>query len=211
MKKIEKPSRHNLRRIILSLLIAILATLSPNIAAADPESDRGYIQQLTERIQLLQDHIDEMGKQIGKTARSKGMQLSGGASTNRLAGNTIGRSSEFADRTQSRLPDTGFRSSRQPHGRQQSPDSLLQNRRTTKDRNFEIVKNRLDELENRVRAYRREVKRHKAAQVAKKDGGSKAKNPGELSDWPLLEMEREAQRIQKEVGAYAAIMEKGAR
>ncbi len=117
----------------------------------------------------------------------------------------------MSDRSQSRLPDTGFRSSRQPHGRQQSPDSLLQNRRTTKDRNFEIVKNRLDELENRVRAYRREVKRHKAAQVAQNDGDSKAKNPSQLSDWPLLEMEREAQRIEKEVGAYAAKVEKGAR
>ncbi len=115
----------------------------------------------------------------------------------------------MSDRSQSRLPDTatGIRS-RQTRAREQSPDSLLQNRRTTKDRNFEIVKNRLDELENRVRAYRREVKRHKAAQVAQNDGGSKAKNPSQLSDWPILEMEREAQRIQKEVGAYAALVAK---
>ncbi len=210
MKRINKPSKNNLRKIIISLLIVVLASLSPNIAAADPQSDQEYIQQLTERIQLLQDHIDAMGKQIGQTARSKGMQFSGGASTNRLAGNTLGRSSRMSDRSQSRLPATGIRS-RQTRARERSPDTLRQNERTSTDRNFEIVKNRLDALENRVRAFRREIKRQKVAQVAQNDGDSKAKNPGELSDWPLLEMEREAQRIQKEVGAYAAIVEKGAR
>ncbi len=208
--KRKRPSRHNLRRIIISLLIVVLASLSPNIAAADPQSDQEYLRQLTERIQLLQDHIDAMGKQIGQTARSKGMQFSGGASTNRLAGNTLGRSSRMSDRSQSRLPATGIRS-RQTRARERSPDTLRQNERTSTDSNFEIVKNRLDALENRVRAFRREIKRQKVAQVAQNDGDSKAKNPGELSDWPLLEMEREAQRIQKEVGAYAAIVEKGAR
>ncbi|MCZ6827500.1 MAG: hypothetical protein O7D88_08370 [Gammaproteobacteria bacterium] len=207
MKKNEKPSRHNLRRIILSLLIAVLATLSPNIAAADPESDRVYIQQLTERTNQLKSHIDGMRKQIGKTARSKGMQLSGGGSTNRLAGNTIGRSSEIADRTQSRLPDTGIRY-RETYTRRQTPETLLENNRTSRDENFEIVKNRLDALENRVRAYRRELKKHEATQIVQNDGNSKAKDSSQLSDWTLLEMEREAQRIEKEVGAYAALAAK---
>ena len=116
----------------------------------------------------------------------------------------------MSDRSQSRLPATGIRS-RQTRARERSPDTLRQNERTSTDRNFEIVKNRLDALENKVRAYRREIKRHTVARVPQNDGDSKAKNPGQLSDWPILEMEREAQRIQKEVGAYAAIVEKGAR
>ncbi len=116
----------------------------------------------------------------------------------------------MSERSQSRLPATGIRS-RQTRARERSPDTLRQNERTSTDRNFEIVKTRLDALENRVRAFRREIKRQKVAQVAQNDGDSKAKNPSELSDWPLLEMEREAQRLQKEVGAYAAIVEKGAR
>ncbi len=203
MKRINKSPKHNLRRIIISLLVVILASLSPNIAAADPQSDLAYIQLLTERNKELQGRIDGMRKQIGKTARSKGMQWSGGASTNRLAGNTVGSGSRTADRSQSRLPETGIRATRiDPY--RQTPDTLRQEKRTSKDSDFEILKNRLDELENRVRAYRRELKKQEKSHVAQNDGSSKARNPSKLSDWNLLEMEREAQRIEKEVGAYAA-------
>jgi hypothetical protein len=213
MKRIHKTSRQNLRRIIISLLIVILAALSPNIAAADEQNDRAYTKSLLERNVALQDRIKGMRKQMGKAARSKGMQFSGGASTNRLAGNTVGSGSRTADRSQSRLPSTGIRTQQtQNQAYSRTPETLRhKDRATSSDRDFEIVKNRLDALENKLRANRRLLKRYQASYDAQGDDDSRAQNLGLLNDRDLIEMERETQRIEKEVGAYSTAAGKGGR
>jgi hypothetical protein len=193
------------------LLIVILAALSPNIAAADEQNDRAYTKSLLERNAALKDRIDAMSKQLGKAARSKGMQLSGGGSTNRLANNTVGRGSSTADRSQSRLPDTAIRTQQtQNQAYSRTPETLRhKDRATSSDRDFEIVKNRLDALENKLRANRRLLKRYQKSYDAQGDDDSRAQNMGLLNDRDLNEMEREAQRIEKEVGAYSTAAGKG--
>jgi len=210
MRNIKNPSRHSLRRIIISLLIVILAALSPNIAAASPETDREFTNRLIYRNSAIQDRIDRMRKQMIEAARSKGMQLSGGVSTNRLLGNPAGRYDRTTDHTQSRLPDTGIRS------RQSVADSRLQeriraNNRATKDRNFARVKEMLDTLENRLRGNRRELKKDAAAHPEQNGGSASVRKAGQMSDRHLIAMEHEAARIEEEVSNYLATAAKGSR
>lgn len=210
MRNIKLSSRHNLRRIVISLLIVILAALSPNIAAASPETDREFTNRLIYRNSAIQDRIDSMRKQMIKAVRSKGMQLSGGVSTNRLLGNPVGRYDRTTDHTQSRLPDTGIRS------RQSAADTRLQeriraNNRATKDRDFERVKGMLDTLENRLRGNRRELRKHAAAHLDQSGGSASVRKAGQISDRHLIAMEHEVARIEEEVSNYVAKTAKGAR
>ncbi|MCZ6686276.1 MAG: hypothetical protein O7C69_01095 [Gammaproteobacteria bacterium] len=210
MRNIKLSSRHNLRRIVISLLIVILAALSPNIAAASPETDREFTNRLIYRNSAIQDRIDSMRKQMIEAVRSKGMQLSGGVSTNRLADTTVGRYDRIGDHTQSRLPDTGIRS------RQSAADTRLQeriraNNRATKDRDFERVKGMLDTLENRLRGNRRELRKYAAAHLDQSGGSASVRKAGQISDRHLIAMEHEVARIEEEVSNYVAKTAKGAR
>lgn len=211
MRNIKSPSRHNLRRIVISLLIVILAALSPNIAAASPETDRDFTNRLIYRNSAIQDRIDLMRKQMIEAVRSKGMQLSGGVSTNRLAGNTVGRFNRTDNRTRSRLPDTGIRS-RHSAADTRTPERFrTNNRATTKDMNFERVKGMLDTLENRLRGNRRELKKHAAAHLDQSGGSASVRKAGQMSDRHLIAMEHEAARIEEEVSNYVGKTPKGAR
>ncbi|MCH9027322.1 MAG: hypothetical protein IIA05_09430 [Proteobacteria bacterium] len=215
MRNIKNPSRLNLRRVIISLLIVILASLSPNIAAAAaPEergkADRDFTERLIHRNSTVQDRIDRMRKQMTEAARSKGMQFSGGVSTNRLLGNPVGSYNRTTDHTQSRLPDTGIRS-RQSAADTRSPQRFRTNDRATKDRNFERVKEMLDTLENRLRGNRRELKKHAAAHPEQDSGSASLRRAGQMSDRHLIAMEHEAARIEEEVSNYLATAAKGSR
>ena len=215
MKRINKPSRHNLRRIIISLLIVILASLSPNIAAAaapeDPgKADREFTERLIDRNSAVQDQIDTMRKQMLKAVRSKGMQFSGGLSTNRLLGNTVGRTSRSTSNRQSRLPDTGIRS-RQTAVDSRTTESFRTNNRATRDVDFERVKGMLDTLENRLRGNRRELKKHEAANLDQNGDGASVRKAGRMSDRNLIAVEHEAARIEEEVSNYLAKAAKDAR
>ena len=208
MTKIKHPSRHNLRRIIISLLIVILAALSPNIAAAASPEDRGkadreFTERLIERNSAVQDQIDTMRKQMLKAVRSKGMQFSGGLSTNRLLGNTVGSNSRSTSHNQSRLPDTGIRS-RQSAVDSRSPERIRTNDRATRDVDFERVKGKLDTLENRLRGNRRELKKHTAAHREKNGADASVHQAGQMSDRHLIAMEHETARIEEEVSNYVA-------
>ena len=205
--KRKMPSRHNLRRIIISLLIVILASLSPNIAAAASPEDRGkadreFTERLIERNSAVQDQIDTMRKQMLKAVRSKGMQFSGGLSTNRLLGNTVGRTSRSTSNRQSRLPDTGI------HSRQSAVDSRTMDRFRTNNRatdvDFERVKGMLDTLENRLRGNRRELKKHTAAHREQNGADASVRQAGQMSDRHLIAMEHETARIEEEVSNYLA-------
>ena len=213
--KRKMPSRHNLRRIIISLLIVLLASLSPNIAAAaaseeQGKADREFTERLIHRNSEIKDRIDMMRKQMLKAVRSKGMQLSGGLSTNRLTGTAVGRTGRTTDHTQSRLPDTGIRS-RQSAVDSRTPDRFRTSNRATKDRNFERVKGMLDTLENRLRGNRRELRKHAAAHLDQSGGSASVRKAGQTSDRHLIAMEHEVARIEEEVSNYVAKTAKGAR
>ncbi len=206
--KRKMPSRHNLRRIIISLVIVILASLSPNIAAATSPEDRGkadreFTERLIERNSAVQDQIDTMRKQMLKAVRSKGMQLSGGLSTNRLPGNTVGRTSRPTSHSQSRLPDTGI-GSRQSAVDSRTMDRFRTNNRATRDVDFERVKGMLDTLENRLRANRRELKKHTAAHREQNGADASVRQAGQMSDRHLIAMEHEIAEIEEEVSNYVA-------
>ncbi|MCH7509853.1 MAG: hypothetical protein IIB68_08425 [Proteobacteria bacterium] len=212
--KRKMPSRHNLRRIIISLLIVILASLSPNIAAAASPEDRGkadreFTERLIERNSAVQDQIDTMRKQMLKAVRSKGMQFSGGLSTNRLLGNTVGRTSRSTSNRQSRLPDTGI------HSRQSAVDSRTMDRFRTNNRatdvDFERVKGMLDTLENRLRGNRRELKKHTAAHREQNGADASVRQAGQMSDRHLIAMEHETARIEEEVSNYLATAARSSR
>ena len=212
--KRKRPTRHNLRRIIISLLIVILASLSPNIAAAASPEDRGkadreFTERLIERNSAVQDQIDTMRKQMLKAVRSKGMQFSGGLSTNRLLGNTVGRTSRSTSNRQSRLPDTGI------HSRQSAVDSRTMDRFRTNNRatdvDFERVKGMLDTLENRLRGNRRELKKHTAAHREQNGADASVRQAGQMSDRHLIAMEHETARIEEEVSNYLATAARSSR
>ena len=212
--KRKMPSRHNLRRIIISLLIVILASLSPNIAAAASPEDRGkadreFTERLVGRNSVVQDRIDTMREQMLKAVRSKGMQFSGGLSTNRLLGNTVGRTSRSTSNRQSRLPDTGI------HSRQSAVDSRTMDRFRTNNRatdvDFERVKGMLDTLENRLRGNRRELKKHTAAHREQNGADASVRQAGQMSDRHLIAMEHETARIEEEVSNYLATAARSSR
>ena len=210
MRNTKIPSRHNLRRIVISLLIVILAALSPNIAATSPETDREFTNRLIYRNSAIQDRIESMRKQMIEAVRSKGMQLSGGVSTDRLARTTVGRFNRADDHTQSRLPETGIRS-RHSAADTRSPERFRTNNRATKDRDFERVKGMLDTLENRLRGNRRELRKHAAAHLDQSGGSASVRKAGQMSDQHLIAMEHEVARIEEEVSNYVAKTAKGAR
>lgn len=215
MRNIKSPSRHNLRRIIISLLIVILAALSPNIAAAAAPGDQGkadreFTERLVGRNSAVQERIDTMREQMLKAVRSKGMQFSGGLSTNRLLGNTVGRTSRTRDRNQSRLPDTGIRS-RQSAVNSRTTERFRTNNRATRDVDFERVKGMLDILENRLHGNRRELKKHESAHREQNSADASVRKAGQMSDRHLIAMEHEAARIEEEVSNYVATAARSSR
>jgi len=131
------------------------------------------------------------------------MQLSGGFSTNRLAGIPVGKYNRTTDHTQSRLPQTGIRS-RQSAVDSRTTDRFRTNNRATRDVDFERVKGRLDILENRLRANRRELKKHTAAHREKNGADASVRQAGQMSDRHLIAMEHEIAEIEEEVSNYVA-------
>jgi len=187
MKRLHRLTRQHLRRIILAFLIVVLAALSPTIAAAADsqykESDMDFVQRLGDRGKALQKRIGELRKRNLAAVRARGMQFSGGGSTNRLAGNTIGQDRARNVRAKSRLPGTSVRSS----------ETLRHKDRAVTNPEFHRIKGELDKLEKKVRAHRREIKKLRAAH-----GQGESKLIAQF----LAQLEREANQIDADITAY---------